>query len=358
MARADRYFEPYGNELNPLTHKPIYGDPMTAIGAGASVVSGISGSRAAKKAAKVQANSADQATAAQKEMFNTVNGQQKPYRDAGYTGLDALMYGMGLGPDSPQSSAQTQNKALDYDTWAAQNPGTTTTQSTPDNRYVRNYGFDSFVGRNLGQQQPQTSNAPNKAGYQNYLNKFNQDNPQVRSSVGHGVPGVGYGSLVHQFNADDLKTNLSPSYKFMLDQGKGALQNSQAAQGSLVSGNGMKGIVDYAENYASTGYQQAYSNYTNNQNNIFTRLSNIAGMGQTANQTTAQTSASFAPGIASTIQGAGQARASGIVGASNNMSNGINNAFSWYQAGAQPSGGGGGGGRGGSGNASPGIVWN
>lgn len=138
------------------------------------------------------------------------------------------------------------------------------------------------------------------------------------------------GQFTHQFNANDLKTNLAPNYDFMLNQGLGAVQNAANLGGGLLSGNTLKGINDYAQNYASNGYQQAFQNYTANQTNIFNRLSSIAGLGQTANQTTAGLSGALAPGIASTITGAGQATAAGQVGVANAISGGLNNAASWY----------------------------
>lgn len=334
MARADKYMMPYGNPFDPITKKPIFGDPATVIGgvgAAGSILGGISGSDASSNAADAQVQAANQATTTQQQMFDTINNQQAPYRQAGGTALSALLYGTGLGPQAGQAS---QPKALDYATWAAQHPGTQSNNGNA-NSTIRGYGdFRDFTTKGRIPLNNSIQNGPTQDGYNSYLNGFNQSNPAQNGTGGASVPGVGYGDLTHQFNAADLKTNLSPSYQFMLNQGLGALQNSQASQGGLVSGNALKGINDYAQNYASNGYQQAYNNYTGNQNNIFNRLSNIAGMGQNANNTTAQTSAAFAPGIAGTIQGAGQAQASGIVGSSNNLRSGLNNALSYGQFGA------------------------
>ena len=59
---------------------------MTAV-AGATLVSGYMGANAAKDAARQQASAADRAAEVQREMFNTQNEQQAPYREAGYTAL-------------------------------------------------------------------------------------------------------------------------------------------------------------------------------------------------------------------------------------------------------------------------------
>ena len=147
-----------------------------------------------------------------------------------------------------------------------------------------------------------------------------------------------YGSFNHQFNAEDLKSNLAPNYDFQLQQGLGATTNAGNAAG--FSGNTLKGINDYAQGYAGNAYQQAFSNYTANQTNIYNRLSNLAGLGQTANQINATA------GTANT-QNAGQfgtsgaaASAAGMVGGANAISNGLGNYAGWNYL--NSSGGGGG----------------
>lgn len=328
MARADKWMEPYGNAINPITKAPIYGDPVSAIGAGASIVGGLMGSDAASSAADAQANAANQATASQLQMFNTVNDQNAPYRQAGQTALNALLYGTGLGSKASTTSMPSSAKPLTYAQWAAQNPSLANAQTPISNLYIRDYGVNSM---GLFKPTATSTNTQGQAAYNQYLNGFNASNAANTTKTASGVPGVGYGDLTHQFNANDLGTNLSPSYNFMLSQGLGALQNSQAAQGGLVGGNALRGINDYAQNYASTGYQQAYNNYNANQTNIFNRLAGIAGMGQTANNTSAQTAQAISPGVANTIQGAGQANAAGIVGSTNALTGGLNNALGWYQ---------------------------
>jgi hypothetical protein len=167
-------------------------------------------------------------------------------------------------------------------------------------------------------------NAPWRQAGQNALSQLMPGDVQ-------GQPGTTLApQFTHQFDANDLNTNLAPNYQFMLGQGLGATQNMMNQGGGLLSGNTLKGVNDYAQNYASNAYQQAFQNYTANQTNIFNRLSNIAGLGQTANQTTAGLAGSMSPGISSTITGAGQAKAAGQVGVANALTGGINNAAGWY----------------------------
>lgn len=136
-----------------------------------------------------------------------------------------------------------------------------------------------------------------------------------------------YGSFQHQFNAQDLKSNLAPNYDFQLQQGLGAATNAGNAAG--FSGNTLKGINDYAQGYAGNAYQQAFSNYTANQTNIYNRLSNLAGLGQTANQITGTLGAQNTQNANQFATSGAAATAAGRVGTANAISGGLGNAAGW-----------------------------
>ncbi len=71
-------------------------DPITAVVGGGSIVSGVMGANAAKKAAKTQAASADYAAELQKEMFDKNIELQAPFREAGLTSQNRLLDLLGL----------------------------------------------------------------------------------------------------------------------------------------------------------------------------------------------------------------------------------------------------------------------
>ena len=84
-----------------------------------------------------------------------------------------------------------------------------------------------------------------------------------------------------------------PGYQFRFSQGEGALENSAAASGSLLSGNTLEAQQKFGQDYASNEYsnvynralqqyQQNYGIFENNQTNTFNRLAALAGVGQTA----------------------------------------------------------------------------
>lgn len=138
------------------------------------------------------------------------------------------------------------------------------------------------------------------------------------------------GQFAHQFDANDLKSGLAPNYDFMLSQGLGAVNNQASVGGGLVGGNALKGINDYAQGYASNAYQQAFDNYNTNQTNIYNRLSNIAGLGQTSNGQTAQAGMNASSNIGSAQLASGAAQAAGYTNMGNAISGVGNSVSSMY----------------------------
>lgn len=181
--------------------------------------------------------------------------------------------------------------------------------------------------------QTQANAAINSAATQERM--FNTINAQTApwrqaGEVALGDIGAMKPQFTHAFTADDLKTNLAPNYQFQLDQGLGAVKNASNLQTGMLSGNTLKGINDYAQNYAGGAYQQAFNNYNAQQTNIFNRLSNIAGLGQTANQTTATAGTAAGGQIGNSLMSAGASQAAGQVGSANALAGGANNAAGWY----------------------------
>ena len=146
------------------------------------------------------------------------------------------------------------------------------------------------------------------------------DNPK-------GGPG-GSAGLLHPFGPQDLASNLAPNYQFQLGQGLGALNNQAAATG--MSGNAIAGGQSFAQDYAANAYQNAFQNYQTTQGNIYSRLGNLAQLGQASATGQASGAPLFASGISQTIQGLGQAQAAGTVGTANALGGGISNLGSMY----------------------------
>lgn len=164
--------------------------------------------------------------------------------------------------------------------------------------------------------------------------------------IGGDTGAAGFGSLMKGWDKSfqaptDVTEQNDPGYKFRLDQGLQALQNSAAAKGGLLSGGTARAVNDYAQSYASGEYsnvygrafgeyQQQYNQFQQNQANQFNRLSAVSGGGQTAAGELGQFGADSSRNIANillgsagqqgqALQNAGAARASGYAGIANSL---------------------------------------
>ena len=69
-----------------------------------------------------------------------------------------------------------------------------------------------------------------------------------------------------------------------MKQGQGQAQNAANVGGGLLSGNTLQGLNTYTQNYAQGAYQNAFTNYQTQRNNIYNTLAGQAGFGANANQ--------------------------------------------------------------------------
>jgi hypothetical protein len=191
---------------------------------------------------------------------------------------------LGLLGANKQAKAATQSSQLQY-------------QATQDAANQQRQMFDI-----LNQQQ-----APyREAGY-GALNQINTMLPQ----------------FTKEFTSADLVKNLDPSYQFMLNQGLGA-----TGQAMNVGGGGSNvdlAKTKFAEEYAKTGAQQAFNNYTNQQSNIYNRLSNLAGIGQAAQTQSNTLGSNTANALSQLGIGGASALGAGQVGAANAMAGAYGN---------------------------------
>ena len=162
---------------------------------------------------------------------------------------------------------------------------------------------------------------------------------QLNYLLGIGTPGQGgtdasstaggFGSLNAPFNADTFKT-MSPAYQFDLQQGgQGVLNQDSSTQGAE-SGAALKDLMSFNSNYANNSFNNAFNQYQTQQNNTFTRLSNIAAMGANAGSNQATGASQFSSNIGNTMAASGAASAAGQIGVSNAVSSGLNSAAGAY----------------------------
>ena len=136
----------------------------------------------------------------------------------------------------------------------------------------------------------------------------------------------------------------TPGYQFNLQQGLQSTQNAAAARGLGVSGAALKGAASYATGLADSTYQnqfanqqQIFGNYLNlnsaqqgNAQNLYSRLSGTASLGENAAATTGYQGVSAANNAGNYLNQGGQASAAGTVGAASAASGAINNGGNMY----------------------------
>ena len=140
----------------------------------------------------------------------------------------------------------------------------------------------------------------------------------------------GYAS--HQFNTQDLYNGLAPNYNFMLGQGQQTTNAANNSLGGMLGGNALQGLNTFSQNYAGNAYQNAFTNYQNQRNNIFGNLTPISKMGLDATSKLADVTTGYGGSMANLNTSLGSALAgnygqqgfaqgSGTAGAANTMAN-------------------------------------
>ena len=111
-----------------------------------------------------------------------------------------------------------------------------------------------------------------------------------------------------------------PGYQFGLSQGQLGLDRKAAAAGGRVSGAALKSAAEYANNYATTGYNAAYQRRQDRLN----RLASLANVGQTATGGSAAAGAAKSNAISNLLSSQGDASAAASMAQGNIWGNTVN----------------------------------
>lgn len=234
-------------------------DPITlmALSGGVNALTGIAGSRSARRAGEMQAQAAREAAQAQltagresnelvRQMYMQNLQLQQPALQTGQMALSALGGAMGLRPQYQQQPAV-----------APQMGGGAPTYTNAQGQTVDAQG-------NVVQQMPSLGGGQYGA------------TPEELQQAG----GQFAGQLTQTFKPSDLTQD--PSYQFRLNEGMRAIQARGAATGMLQTGQGLRDISDYGQQSASQEYGSAYDRFMRNQEALYSRLSGLAGIGTQA----------------------------------------------------------------------------
>jgi hypothetical protein len=132
-----------------------------------------------------------------------------------------------------------------------------------------------------------------------------------------------------KFGMDQFQQD--PGYQFRLNEGLKALDRQAAARGGLISGNAMKAASRYGQDYASNEYTNAFNRSLAERNAQLNPLQSLAGVGQSATNYVGNAAQNMGQAQNQTIQGIGNARASGYVGGANALTSALGSYLGYNQ---------------------------
>ena len=263
LNRRNVGYEPIGNSIggDPRQSRTrrVFDPVSAAISVGGNLIGGAMSADAASSAAKKQSKAALQAAQMQQQ---TASGQiqyMQQLRDQQIRELQAGQQSGILGAQQGNQAAQAQLESL---------------RNQQLNTLSQNYGMNQQQQADIYNQGMNTVGGVYNTSMAN-LQPYMQTGEQGATTLAGMIP-----QLSKSFTAEDLKSNLSPNYEFMKEQGLGALGQSMNVGGG--GSNMTRSATKFAEDYASNAYQNAFNNWQQQQNNIYNRLSGIAGIGTTA----------------------------------------------------------------------------
>ena len=160
---------------------------------------------------------------------------------------------------------------------------------------------------------------------------YDQVSPQGQALTElEGLSGVspnGPGQANSAFNSAYSAFQNSPTYQFQLQQGQQALDRSAASKGLLLSGAQLKDSQAFGQGLASQSLGQFTSNLQNLYGNLYQGIAGQASLGQNAAAGLGNNGVQSSSQIGQSLQNAGNAQASGIVGSNNATTQGFQNAL-------------------------------
>jgi hypothetical protein len=187
-------------------------------------------------------------------------------------------------------------------------------------------------------------NAANQANA-TQLQMYNQQREDLAPYSGAGVEGLNalrtylgvggdtsaanYGNYNQRFGMDQFTAD--PGYAFRVSEGLKGLNANAAARGGLISGAALKAATNYGQQAGSQEYTNAFNRFMSQKEAERTGYSDLARIGQAAAAGTAAAAGQYGTAAAQNIGNAGQAQASGYVGATNAINQGLSQGISQYQ---------------------------
>lgn len=249
---------------------------------GSAVVGGVTSSMAASSAAGAQADSANAANRAAARQFERQVQLQEPFRQGGLTAQQQYMMLLGLSPNTVYAGGSLTP------------PTTTGGKGRYDVGNALRTGEDALP-------------------------------PELYPDLTNPE----FGKYSRDYSMADFEAD--PGYAFRLSEGMKALEGRAAARGGLLSGNTLRGAINYGQNAASQEFTNAFNRYNINRANRLNPLENLMGAARSSTNQLAGAANVLGQTESQNIQNEGQARASGYVGSANALSSALTGGINQYQ---------------------------
>ena len=295
-----RFWNIYKQACLDLGHQ--CNDIGSIIGAGASIIGGVLGSKSSEKAANIQAQAAGQTSAENARQFDLSREDMAPWLTTGKEGLYALADLLGLNTRQapiPPARADFTKK------FANINQGSRTGTVAG----IGGFPIVSGVGG-------ARSSLFDQAGYDAAMAQYEKDLADYKSYTPSG-------ELMRDFSLEDFVKE--PGYEFRLSEGEKGINRAALARGGFDSGATLKALQRFGQDYASDEYSTAWTRDEAEKNRKYNFLAGISRTGQTTANQVASLRAQNAAAQSELMTGAANARAAGVVGGANAWGNALSN---------------------------------
>lgn len=163
-----------------------------------------------------------------------------------------------------------------------------------------------------------------------YMDQGEQAGKQLNKLTGIDTTDPLASPLLKPITMDQATLEQTPGYKFNLEQGLKAVQNSASARGLGESGAALKGAANYATGLADSTYQNQFANAMANQENQFNRLMSMTTLGQNSAANLGAYGTQTANSMANTTVSAGNAAGASMIAGGNAWGNALTNMAGMY----------------------------
>jgi hypothetical protein len=294
---------------------------------GSSLISGALGSEASKEASEIGAGAADRASNLTMANYRTTRADLSPWRLSGEDALRRLMHLTGVGGVGPTLAHRGATDLVDM----AGGVPSMNQRYANDPMYVQAWqeiesGHRAREGgRGYTAQSTPASIASKIAARLRSEADANREMGAARTGAA-GDPE--YGSLMKDFSLADFARD--PGYMFRLEEGEKALTRGAAARGLAKSSPGLRSLMRFNQDLASSEFAAAHGRFEGAKAGKFNLLSYLSGGGQNAAAMTGTAGTNAAAGAAQAIMAGGNAGAAGAIGSASAWNNAIQGGLGNY----------------------------